>query len=970
MYRVRHGAGFDEQVEVGGRGDLGVELRRQELLRAHPGARSGLPEVTTATAPQVADAAVCRSSLGRRRRSTVLAISWSLFFAACSSRASDVRDLIAGLPPGLRFQSVYREVNALLANDDFEAAREKLDVAGAGETPSAQKLKDKDLAAARHAFEERVAERFLRENQELLNQGRPRQAAQRLARALRLCPWCASVRDASTTTASIIENLDSFGLRVKQAAATTPQEPADLAAHRALLREALQHRRMLNDSPAIQTDLEQIEVRIGELWASRIRHHHFTLPELKLLRDDLTTVGAPAEVQDHLEVQLRLVATEPARLIQERANREAFLALIRSKAPAYPKSVAALGEVVASRLRSHALGALRRELIKPDVEYSEVAFGEEVLSILGDWAPDLREIVARSHLTRAERFAGSGRTAVLALMHLERAQQLGLASADTDLTRLRDLAGASFAAAGRLAIRLRVETNPSDEPILQDLARFAVISSIRRRARRHVHVQTVNRYERDSDIHVSIDSVKLFVPSMSDLKAVSSAYLSHYEEVPNPVKIVLKGRLELQRISVDDALSRLNSAITMFNISPSQWTLQAVNSARTRYLIEIDTYNRIVQDYNLTPATLPRPVYVPYVFREGTVRHGWRMSGSVKVGEFEERFSVEEVDTDFVRIGTRPEDQDVSRRRDDFLDMTVGTERLVEQLMAAVDRVQDGVRRAVRGLRKGVRPDLSEPERTLVAAALYPFAGGKPVLDAGTRWAEEIIERLALPATADRPVPILRITRPTARPRDATPEAIAAFYAPVVAVILSRDGAVGSGALISSDGLVLTAAHVLGAEPIEVFFPRSTDGRRRPATIVFVNEAHDVAVLRLTDYRSDRWFEIALEEGASAGEPVVAIGNPTIGAAGMALGAVSAGIVAKPYDPDRSDGLADLVADIAVASGSSGGPLVSSRTGKIVGVVKAVVAPSVSKNFATSGYWAVAAPSNQLGKWLGLAYGP
>jgi S1-C subfamily serine protease len=146
--------------------------------------------------------------------------------------------------------------------------------------------------------------------------------------------------------------------------------------------------------------------------------------------------------------------------------------------------------------------------------------------------------------------------------------------------------------------------------------------------------------------------------------------------------------------------------------------------------------------------------------------------------------------------------------------------------------------------------------------------------------------------------------------------------------------------------------------------------RKHIAKLVFVNDTHDVALLRLTDYRSDRWFEIALSENAAAGEPVVALGNPSIGGGRTAPGAISNGIVAKPYDPSRSDGLVDLVADIAVASGSSGGPLVSRRTGKIVGVVTAVVSPSISEDFATSGFWAVAAPSGELGRWLGLTYGP
>jgi len=919
---------------------------------------AGSTAMRTATAQRAVDAALHRPGLSVRHAS-LLAIS--LFFTACS--------FVAGLPPGLRFQSVYREVNALLSKDDFDAAREKLDLAGVGKTPSAEKLRDKDLAAARSAFEEHVAKRFLRENRELLSEGKPRRAAERLAEALRLCPWCTSVQEADTATATIVANLDAFGLRVKQAA-EVPDDPADLAPHRSLLREAQQHRTMLNDSPAVQTDLEQIAGRIAGLWESRMRSSRFTLSELRLLRDDLALLGVSADARDHLETQLRLVATEQSRLVQEQAHRDALLALIRTRAPAYPRSVLPLRQLVSSQLGSHALGALRRELLRPDVEYAAVAFGEELLAAIRDRAQGLRQMVARSHLARAERVAGSGRAAILALMHLERAQQLGVTSADADSVKLRDVAGASFAAAGRLAIRLRVETNPSDEPILQDLARFAVTRSISRRARPHIHVQTVSRYDKDSDIQVSIDSVSLFVPNMADLKPISSTYLSHYEDVPNPVKSALKVQLDLQRISVDYALSSLNSAITTFNISPSQWTLQSVNSARTRYNIEVDTYNLIVQQYNLTPATVPRAVYLPYLFREGTVRHGWRISGLVKVGEVEERFSVEEVDTDFVRIGTRPEDRDVSRRRDDFLDMTVGTERLVQQLVTTADRVHDAVERAVRGLRMVVRPDLSEPERRLVAAALYPFAGSKSKPDAGIRWAEEVIEKVALPAIADRPVPTIKITQPTSRPRDASPEEIAAFYAPAVALILSKDGAVGSCALISNDGLVLTAAHVISTAPIEVVFPRSGDARRRPATLVFVNETHDVAVLRVTGYRSDRWFEIAVGERTTAGEPVVAMGNPAIGAAGTAFGAVSAGIVAKPYDPDRSDGLAELVADIAIASGSSGGPLVSRRTGKIVGVVTAVVTPSVSKDFATSGYWAIAAPSSQLERWLGLAYGP
>ena len=99
-----------------------------------------------------------------------------------------------------------------------------------------------------------------------------------------------------------------------------------------------------------------------------------------------------------------------------------------------------------------------------------------------------------------------------------------------------------------------------------------------------------------------------------------------------------------------------------------------------------------------------------------------------------------------------------------------------------------------------------------------------------------------------------------------------------------------------------------------------------------------------------------------------AMGNPAIRDAGTAITAVSKGIVAKAYETDGQGRLKGMVADITVASGSSGGPLISQRSGKVVGVVTAVVAPTISKDFATSGYWAVAAPSTELKKWLGITY--
>src|SRR2546422_3307101 len=87
-----------------------------------------------------------------RRGAGLLALS--LLIAACSSLSSNVETLVARLPAGFRVNSVYRDVNALLKTDNFTAARQRLEEAGAGSAISADKLRDKDVAAARTVFEE------------------------------------------------------------------------------------------------------------------------------------------------------------------------------------------------------------------------------------------------------------------------------------------------------------------------------------------------------------------------------------------------------------------------------------------------------------------------------------------------------------------------------------------------------------------------------------------------------------------------------------------------------------------------------------------------------------------------------------------------------------------------------------------------------------------------------------------------
>jgi ABC-type proline/glycine betaine transport system ATPase subunit len=99
----------------------------------------------------------------------------------------------------------------------------------------------------------------------------------------------------------------------------------------------------------------------------------------------------------------------------------------------------------------------------------------------------------------------------------------------------------------------------------------------------------------------------------------------------------------------------------------------------------------------------------------------------------------------------------------------------------------------------------------------------------------------------------------------------------------------------------------------------------------------------------------------------VALGNPALPDGTTVQNAVSEGIVSNPKTDYASS--FRLVADIAIASGSSGGPIISKETGEIVGVVVAVAAPRLSRDgVSSSGYFCLAAPADMLHEWLGLEY--
>ena len=134
----------------------------------------------------------------------------------------------------------------------------------------------------------------------------------------------------------------------------------------------------------------------------------------------------------------------------------------------------------------------------------------------------------------------------------------------------------------------------------------------------------------------------------------------------------------------------------------------------------------------------------------------------------------------------------------------------------------------------------------------------------------------------------------------------------------------GSGFIISSDGLVLTSAHVIqGARQITV---RLKDRRQFVAQVLGSDATTDVAVLRV-DATNLPALRMGRVDQLRVGDPVVTIGSPF----GLEQ-SVSHGIVsAKGRSLPGFGAVAHIQTDVPVNPGHSGGPLLDASA-SVVGV--------------------------------------
>jgi serine protease Do len=152
----------------------------------------------------------------------------------------------------------------------------------------------------------------------------------------------------------------------------------------------------------------------------------------------------------------------------------------------------------------------------------------------------------------------------------------------------------------------------------------------------------------------------------------------------------------------------------------------------------------------------------------------------------------------------------------------------------------------------------------------------------------------------------------------------------------------GSGFVVSPDGLVITNQHVTeGAEEIVV---TTRDGTDYSATLLGEDPFTDIAVLRVEGAAMPT-VTIGQSTDLMIGEWVVAIGNPYGYLLGNTEPSVTAGVVSAvgrnliPSGDDQSIYVGMIQTDAAINPGNSGGPLVNAL-GEVVGVNSSIFSQS------------------------------
>ncbi len=176
----------------------------------------------------------------------------------------------------------------------------------------------------------------------------------------------------------------------------------------------------------------------------------------------------------------------------------------------------------------------------------------------------------------------------------------------------------------------------------------------------------------------------------------------------------------------------------------------------------------------------------------------------------------------------------------------------------------------------------------------------------------------------------------------------------------------GSGFIISADGLIVTNEHVASKQAKTIMIALSS-GEEYEAELLGADEFADLALLQIISDKNDfPYVEFANSNEVMVGEWAIAMGNP-FGLFANGQPTVTVGVVSgtnRDFRPDPQEPrvyLDMIQTDAAINRGNSGGPLLNSE-GQVIGVNTFIFTGGTSSGFVGLGF---AIPSDRVLKIIG-----
>jgi serine protease Do len=150
----------------------------------------------------------------------------------------------------------------------------------------------------------------------------------------------------------------------------------------------------------------------------------------------------------------------------------------------------------------------------------------------------------------------------------------------------------------------------------------------------------------------------------------------------------------------------------------------------------------------------------------------------------------------------------------------------------------------------------------------------------------------------------------------------------LVVQIEVANGTMGSGFLYNNQGDVITNAHVVAnTKEVKV---KTADSKEFSGTVIGISSDTDVALVRVPGLAGVEPLKIAKDRKAEIGDEVLALGSPLGFQNTVTTGIISG--IDRDFDlePFQYEDVYQISAPIA--PGNSGGPLIDSKTGEVLGI--------------------------------------